>query len=251
MNCLCLHDNIKWMALQKNHNNSKIWELRTVLTERLSLMRAAWNARTLIGGDSGGDSSDVGEDNAESHDDFIFVVITSKHSLILPIMPVISLTDLCQDCPLKSSFLRLIFSLWDFAHVSVFWHWMFLMLLCLVCSEILSEGGLWTGTTTGLMFHICCEHTNCSQDSGIRGSIKLIEITGSGASFCPDYIGRNGETKKLLSRGLAPVTRRCGDQAGKNVDTFRHVIMSSHTKLSSPASHFGLDVKTFWHLFLF
>lgn len=123
--------------------------------------------------------------------------------------------------------------------------YMFLMLLCLVCSEILSEGGPWTRTTIGLMFHICCEHTNCSQDSGIRGSIKLIEITGSGPSFCPDYIGRNGETKKLLSRGLAPVTRRCGDQAGKNADTFRHVIMSSHTKLSSPVSHFGLVVKTF------
>ena len=171
------------MALQKNHKNSKIWELRTVLTEKLSLMPANRNARTLIWGDSGGDSSDVGEDNAESHDDFIFVVITSKHSLILPIMPVISLTDLCQDCPLKSSFLRLIFSLWDFADVSVFWHWMFPMLLCLVCSEILSEGGLWTGTTIALMFHICCEHTNCSQDSGIRGSIKLIEITGSGLLF--------------------------------------------------------------------
>ena len=128
--------------------------------------------------------------------------------------------------------------------------YMFLMLLCLVCSEILSEGGTWTRTTIGLMFHICCEHTNCSQDSGIRGSIKLIEITGSGPSFCPDYIGRNGETKKLLSRGLAPVTRRCGDQGSKNADTFRHVIMSSHTKLSSPVSGFGLVVKTFWHLFL-
>ena len=48
-------------------------------------MRGHW-----WGGDSEGDTSDDGEDNDEIHDDFIFVVITSKHSLILPIMPVIS-----------------------------------------------------------------------------------------------------------------------------------------------------------------
>ena len=88
------------MALQKNHNNSKIMR-----PEDSNDGEAVIDAGDLecedtdAGGDSEGDS-DVGEDNAESHDDFIFVVIASQHSLILPIMPVISLTDLCQDCPL-------------------------------------------------------------------------------------------------------------------------------------------------------
>ena len=85
------------MALQKNHNNSGIMRPEDDNDGEAVIDAGDQECEdTDKRGDSEGDS-DGGGDKA---DVLIFVVITSQHSLILPIMPVISLTDPCQDCPL-------------------------------------------------------------------------------------------------------------------------------------------------------